>query len=308
MTKLERLLNLIAALLDAPRPLTARELQERVVGYPDDLTAFRRAFERDKEDLRTLGVPLAVEPAPGHDPPVDGYRIDRDEYGAELHLEPDELAALHVASNLAHLQDGVESGRVKLAGMVAEEPEDRPAAGDEEALAADVAIGPRIPTLVAAAADHRAVAFAYRGERREIEPWRVSFARGHWYVEGFDRGRDAPRLFRVDRIDGSVEDAGEAVHEVGELTDPAELRAWEFGDGEGVEARVLLDVPLVEEVRRLADRVEPAPGGGAVASFTVRDERAFWSLLVGFLERAELVAPPELRERYLAWLRHGSAS
>ena len=68
MDKLERLLNLITALLETTRPLTAEELRARVPGYPDNLAAFRRAFERDKDDLREMGIPLVYEPVPGRRP------------------------------------------------------------------------------------------------------------------------------------------------------------------------------------------------------------------------------------------------
>ena len=71
MDKLERLLNLIAALLETPRAMSAEEIHERVPGYPEDSGAtFRRAFERDKDDLREMGVPLRVETVPGSDPPL----------------------------------------------------------------------------------------------------------------------------------------------------------------------------------------------------------------------------------------------
>ena len=60
-SKLERLLNLTAALLDTPRPLTAEQLRQRVPGYPSDAVAFHRAFERDTDDLRELGIPLRRE-------------------------------------------------------------------------------------------------------------------------------------------------------------------------------------------------------------------------------------------------------
>ena len=80
MDKLERLLNLTAALLDADRVLSANELRHRIGGYPEAKASFRRTFERDKEDLRKMGIPLRVENVPGADPPIDGYRILRSEY------------------------------------------------------------------------------------------------------------------------------------------------------------------------------------------------------------------------------------
>src|SRR5687767_4361014 len=106
--KLERLLNLTAALLETPRPLPAAEIAKRVYGYPEEKTAFRRAFERDKEDLREMGVPIALTEISGTDPPEIGYRIPKDEYYLrDPGLEADELAALHLAASTVRL-DGIE--------------------------------------------------------------------------------------------------------------------------------------------------------------------------------------------------------
>ena len=62
MDRLERLVNLVAALIDTDRPLTRADIRERIDGYSDDPNAFRRNFERDKELLRQLGLPLSTEP------------------------------------------------------------------------------------------------------------------------------------------------------------------------------------------------------------------------------------------------------
>src|ERR687894_1237138 len=106
-SRLERLLNLTAALLTAPRPLTAAEVAERVPGYPlpAGSPTFKRAFERDKDSLRDMGIPLLLAPVEGVEPPVEGYVIPRDQY--ELRdpgLEPDELAALHLATAAVKLE------------------------------------------------------------------------------------------------------------------------------------------------------------------------------------------------------------
>src|SRR3954468_8398679 len=95
--RLERLLNLTAALLDATVPLSIDDVRERVPGYPEEAgETFRRAFERDKESLRHMGIPLRTQDIPGSDPPTTGYRIRRDEYAlADPGLAPDELAALN---------------------------------------------------------------------------------------------------------------------------------------------------------------------------------------------------------------------
>ena len=78
--RLERLVNLTATLLDTRRPLSLDELATRLEpSYPAEKVARRRAFERDKETLRELGVPIVTEPVEGAGGDV-GYRIPPDEY------------------------------------------------------------------------------------------------------------------------------------------------------------------------------------------------------------------------------------
>src|SRR4051794_1057600 len=102
--KLERLLNLTAALLETPRPLSAGEIAKRVYGYPDEKVAFRRAFERDKEDLREMGVPIALTEITGSDPPETGSRTQKDQYSLrDRGREPDGPPALPLAASPAGL-------------------------------------------------------------------------------------------------------------------------------------------------------------------------------------------------------------
>ena len=98
--KLERLLNLTAALLETPRPLTAEQIRQRVPGYPEEPAAFRRAFERDKDDLREMGIPLRLERvvADGRRQATATASPPRSTTCATPGWTPDELAALHLAA------------------------------------------------------------------------------------------------------------------------------------------------------------------------------------------------------------------
>ena len=307
-SRLERLLNLTAALLTAPRPLTAAEVAERVPGYPlpAGSATFKRAFERDKDSLREMGIPLVLAPIEGVDPPVEGYVIPRDQY--ELRdpgLAADELAALHLAAAAVELE-GLRGGTAlwKLGGA--------PAAGDgsPEAATAAVAPLPATPLLVPlfeAVAERTPVTFTYRGDVREVEPWRLAFRRGHWYLEGFDRGRGAERQFRLDRVEGDVAlgQAGTAA------TTPAPARGgaprpWQYGEGEPVVASLLVDADQAPwAVDRLGDEVvaERRPDGAVVFALPVTNREAFRSFVLGFLDHAEVLGPPELRDDLVAWLR-----
>lgn len=292
MDKLERLLNLTAALLDTERPLTANEIRGRVGGYPEAKPAFRRAFERDKDELRAMGMPIQVAAVPGADPPIDGYVIDRSDYvGEELRFEPDELAALHLATNLVRL-DGDDTGLMKLGGPGG--------LGDADQVG-HVPFDAALATLISAAADRKAVAFRYSDTDRVVEPWRLSFSRGHWYLAGWDRVRGDERLFRVDRLQGSVEVAGAAQEAVGTISDPLDLRGWELGDGVPIEAKVFIDADQASWARHMLGDVEDVEGG-VVATLQVRNVEAFRSFVLSFLDHAEVLAPSHLRDDMVSWL------
>ena len=294
MDKLERLLNLTAALLNAEIPLTAEGLRDRVGGYPDAKAAFRRAFERDKDDLRSMGMPLRVEPVPGIDPPVDGYRLDCDEYaGTELSFEADELAALHLATNLVRL-DGDVTALVKLG-----------AAG----VAASADTVGRIPfdntlaTMIGAAVDRKALMFVYNDVQRIVEPWKLSFTRGHWYLSGFDRLREDQRLYRVDRIKGDVLLMGPAKAPVGDVNGPIDFFSWELGDGPSVAAKIVVDSDQAAFARHILRDVVDRPDGSVTATLNVRNVDAFRSFVMSFLEHAEILEPIDLRNDFVDWLQ-----
>jgi proteasome accessory factor B len=213
--KTERLLGLVVCLLSSERYLTALQIRAAVPGYPESFEAFKRMFERDKEELRELGIPLET----GSNSPLDeeaGYRIPRQAYVLpEIRLEPDEAAVLSLAAGVwrrAELAGAAAGALLKLraAGVDAEET---PQPGIEPRLqAGEAAFGP----LWQAVRDRRPVAFAYRAagrsepQQRHLEPWGVVNRHGRWYVAGHDRDRDAARVFRLSRIEGPVEFSGPA--------------------------------------------------------------------------------------------------
>ena len=298
MHRLERLINLVAALLEAPRPLTAEELRERIPGYASEKSAFRRAFERDKETLREMGIPVVVEAVDDADPGIVGYRIPKEAYYmADPGLAADELAALHLAASAVRLEgaDGVEA-LWKLGGEVAEE-------GPAPAVAA-LPGQPHQAPLFAAISERRRVGFAYRGRDRTVEPHRLAFRNGHWYLAGTDAESGEDRSFRLDRIESAVEVGGEPdVFERRPAAAPAP--PWEAGSGELVEAKLLVDADQAGwAVGHLGpDAVsERRPDGSVVLRVRVTNRDAFRSFVLGFLDHAEVLGPPELRADVVAWL------
>src|SRR5438309_5760179 len=212
----ERLLNLVICLLHTRSYLTAERIRELVAGYDEAPTddAFKRMFERDKEDLRDLGIPLETGTNSAFDE-EPGYRIARRDYALpDLTLEPDEAAAVGLAARMwssATLGAAATRALRKLeaAGVeVAPLPE-----GLQPRLEAS---GAAFPLLAEAVHDGRVVSFDYRTgagteqSRRTVEPWGVVWWHGRWYLVGHDRDREAVRVFRISRIVGEPKATGPA--------------------------------------------------------------------------------------------------
>jgi predicted DNA-binding transcriptional regulator YafY len=299
--RVERLVNLTATLLDTRRPLSLEELAERLEpAYPTEKSARRRAFERDKETLRDLGVPVTVETIDGlgGEP---GYRIrSEDYYLPDLGLTADERAALHVAITAVRLVGGAgREGLRKLGGFE----------GAAAAPLAELETTPALPDLFDAVTKRRVVSFEYRGEARRLEPYGVVHRFGHWYVVGRDQERQAPRAFRVDRIEGtpSCGDAGAFVTPPD--VDPAEyLRAdpLTYGDEQPVQGQVLVDASragwVVDELGEAAV-IERRADGAVIVELSVVNRAAFRTWVLGLLDHAEVIAPEELRGDVVEWLR-----
>jgi proteasome accessory factor B len=303
VAKLERLLNLTAALLDTPRPLTAGEIRDRVPGYPEGDAAAHRSFERDKDDLRELGIPVELEEVPGVDPPVLGYRIRRDRYYlADPGLEPDELAALQLAASAVRL-DGLEG--LDALGKLGVDVAAEGATGGAGALA-ELPTDPHLVPLFAAAAEHRVARFGYRGRARAVDPYRLDFRNGRWYLTAREHGAgDEPKVFRLDRIDDDV-DTGPP----GAFTRPAEVPApvlggWQLGIEPPVTARVRIDAPQAPAVvHQLGEGavVERDDDGSVVVEVEVSHREGFRSFVLTFLDHAEVLSPDDLRAEVRSWL------
>jgi proteasome accessory factor B len=212
----ERLLNLVICLLATRRWLTKEQIRSAVPQYAGcgSTEAFDRMFERDKEDLRELGIPLVTgtgDRAVGDEP---GYRIDRDAYALpDIDLTAAEAAVLGLASRVWH--------QASLAAPAARAMMKLKALGVQPDEGSLIGVEPKIRTtepsfdpLYAATRDRAPVAFRYRkpdGEvtHRHIEPWAVVNRGRWWYVVGRDRDRDAERVFRLSRIEGAVRRIGE---------------------------------------------------------------------------------------------------
>ena len=213
--KTERLLNLVIALLYTRSPLTKERIRTAVPQYDDapNLEAFDRMFERDKDALRELGIPLRAEPIDAFFDDEIGYRIDRREYALpDVHFDADELAVLGLAARAWQ--------QASMAGPAAAALRKLEAAGVEADTDSMIGLEPRIRTVEPAfdavkdaVMNRHAIRFTYRkpdgtSAIRSVQPWAVTNRKGRWYLTGFDTDRQAERVFRLSRIDGGVRKVG----------------------------------------------------------------------------------------------------
>ncbi|MGQ0839017.1 helix-turn-helix transcriptional regulator [Actinokineospora sp.] len=215
VARAERLVNLVLCLLSTRQYLSADRIRGIVPGYADAPSddAFFRTFERDKTELRELGIPLEVGRNSAFDT-VDGYRIARRDYElGDIDLEPDEAAAVALAVRLwdsPELTGAAHGALLKLRAAGVDVDQAAPAVVESKVRTSEPAFGP----LLAAVQAGQAVSFDYRRpspaelRSRTLEPWGVVSWRGRWYVVGHDRDRGAPRCFRLSRVVGEVRKIG----------------------------------------------------------------------------------------------------
>jgi proteasome accessory factor B len=313
-TRTERLVNLVICLLSTRRFLTASQIAATVPGYehdPDDAKdheAFQRKFERDKAELRELGVPLETGTSSILDA-EPGYRIARRDYALpDIPLAPDEAAAVGLAARLwrhAGLAAAASSGLSKLraAGI---EVDPHATLGVEPVVTVDPAFEP----LTGAVRDRCAVTFDYRTPQgdaaatRRLQPWGVVCWRGRWYVVGHDLDRGAERCFRLSRIVGQVRRTGrpDAYHPPTDVDLISYVAHWTGPVERTGRATVLVPHGRADGVRRWADEVTPGPDGDVLTlRYAEPDWFAAW--LVGYGSDVVVLDPPEVRDAAVARLR-----
>jgi predicted DNA-binding transcriptional regulator YafY len=297
---LERITNLVALLMATRLPLTQEQIVNELAGqYPAGDAAQRGAFERDKAMLREIGVPLESEVLGGADAGRTAYRIDRGRYElSDLHLAPDEQAALQLAVATARLADA-QFGLLKLGGDRSSAP----------VVVANIPDLPALPALREASAVRAEVSFGYHGSVRRLHPYALLLRERFWYVIGHDVDRSEVRTYRVDRIEGDITVGAPAAFERPDGFDPRATFPTDpklLGDEPAARAHVLVDEPrahAVEQELGTAAVLERRPDGGVVVEVPCANLDAFRSWLFGLGDHAEVLAPAEVRSAVVAWLR-----
>ncbi|HEY7874295.1 MAG TPA: WYL domain-containing protein [Actinomycetota bacterium] len=307
MRRIERLINLIAALLEAPQPIPVDEIRTKIAGYEqDEFDAFRRAFERDKEALRAMGIPIELVRDVLTDQ-AEGYIIRKESYYLpQLDLEADEVAALRLAADaVLGAGDEAASGLLKLS---VDQPLD-PLGGPKIVWGADVAAEqPLVPELYAALLVRHPVSFEYEGgATRRLETYALLHRRGQWYVVGRDLDRDALRSFKLSRIVGAIEVLDGTYEIPGSFDAAAQLgdEAWERGPDQAVAVTVRFPPSLTwwTEQNMSEWPSTPRPDGARDVQLQVGRIEALVAWIIERGSDVEIVAPQEARTALVEHLR-----
>lgn len=317
MEKTERLLDLVAMLLDATAPVPWANIR---AAFPDDYggtdEASERKFERDKAELLELGIPLLWQA--GDAEGAQGYVIDRDAYYLpEVGLSPEELAVLYAAGSAA-LDSGAFPGRQDLAhalrkvGFFIDGPLPAPKVRLE--LADHAAAGPlpaRLDALWGAINARKAVTIDYfspHGQAlttRTVDPWGLALRRGQWTLVGYCHLRQAPRSFLVHRLRALTVNGQKPrrpdfeVPADFDIDDYVATWPWLFR----IHPKVTVGLELTGALAPLASRLFPtAQAAGPSATFTLEvtslDELLRYALSLG--PEVRVLSPPEAVARHRA--------
>ena len=299
----ERLLNLVVYLLGTDRGVTRADLRQGIEDYRETTSdeAFERKFERDKQDLRDLGIPLLTEQGSSGFGDEISYRIDRSGYQLpEVTFTAAERAVLVIAAR-AWEQAALGSaaaGALRKLGVAGELVPLPPVMTSVETPERS------FDAVYAAVRDRTPVSFAYRAagaaheQQRHLEPWVLVSRNGSWYVAGHDTDRGEPRVFRLSRIVGDVSSAGAPGSVV--VPPSADLRAAAVDlvgpAGDGVRATVRVRDSHGHGLRRRASSVvSDAQGWDTVVIDDVEPDR-FAAEVAGYGGDVVVVDPPELRD------------
>ena len=287
----ERVLNLLIYLLESQSPVTADDVRRTVLGYDGQTDeAFHRMFERDKDVLRKLGVPLNRQALDAWE--VDyGYTVDPDEYAVpDPGLSEEERVALSVAARMVRL-GGSYAGLdalLKLGGIersVGLEPLGADLGAEAEVLG----------SLFGAITERRAVKFDYRASERQLDPYGIAHRRGHWYLVG--AGTEGERIYRVDRIEKLTvsEKTGTFAKPKGfDVRSLMDGQPWEAGSDPEVEATIRFDSEVAWWAARTLGLERPEAELVATVPVANRDALVGWVLSFG--DAAEVLDPPEIRD------------
>ena len=308
--KTERLVNLTIALLATKRYLTKSEIFRTVDGYEGSDESKERMFERDKDDLRNLGIEIEVGTFDPLFEDESGYRIKPESYQFQLgEVTATEIALLSLAAQAwrgASLGTSALSALNKLHAIGIESdteliPDLAPSIVSEDL---------NLPIVISAITTRTVLSFSYLNEAmqpegRVLEPFAVAARHGHWYLFGSDLDRKATRIFRLDRISGQAKLQGRAgsyeipldidIDAAFSSQQPLQLATLLLRDGRALNLRTRaheISTPSKED-------------GWQRVAIEFRDRERFVEEILWYGSDVIVIDPVELRQQIIELLRDG---
>ena len=307
--KSERLINLTIALLATKRFITKSEILKTVEGYEGSSESKDRMFERDKDDLRSLGIEIEVGTFDPLFNDESGYRIKQERYQLDLgDVTPLEISLLSLAAQAwqgASLDDAAQRALVKLSslGIAVDEanlPHSIPFLSDE---------GLDIPKITRAISEYQILEFTYRNydlslENRRVVPIGLSTRSGYWYLTGVDQSIEEVRTFRFDRVVGTFTvKKGPKKFETPEDFDSESL----FENVKNAEAVIDVRRGKGTSLRALATSTRSV-GEWDQLQIPIVDMKTLSALILWHGDDVYVHSPTELREIIIASLKEISAT
>ena len=299
------MLNLLALLSARTQPITLKQIRAELANqYSEDNEAARAQFERDKSDLRALGIPIEGSVLGGAQAGETAYSVNRNSYElSDMGFTPEELQALQVAAAIVHL--GAQEGEQALWKLGAERV--NPKIGPRATIGFT---DPHLNVILEAISKRAPLTFMYKGEERSVDTYGMLARRGFWYLIGHDHLRNAQRVFRVDRIESEIRMGKGDSYVIPKGLNiaksvPTDRQMMASGDYEHSTAHVRVDASLVRIVTREfgeTAKVSDEADGSAVFEVPCSNGYAFRLWLFAMVDKAEVVSPPEVRDMVVRWL------
>lgn len=304
----ERLLNLVIALMGSDQPVSRASIASSIPGYDPTAgqAAFERMFERDKDELRGLGIPVRTVLDVNGD--VSGYTIEREAYALpDLHFSAAERSVLSLAAAAwqnAYVRSSASAGLRKLETDSDIPSSDAAATGFVAHINSTEAL---LLQLLGLLRSKCAVAFDYQAPQaeaaaeRHVDPWGLIAQEGGWYLVGHDRDRADTRAFRLSRVTsepracGPIETTAPDGIDLRSLIDPGSR------SGDLLAARVRVEAGAGAAIRRLSGSAL-APHLSGEIQMTTADRGALVSAVLFAGDGVEIIEPVDARDEIVAAL------
>jgi proteasome accessory factor B len=300
--KTERLINLTLGLLSSKRYLAKNEIFKNIAGYSGSPETMERMFERDKDELRSMGIEIEVGQL---DPLFEdemGYLIK----SSNIQIQPneftkDELLLMTMAANVwkeSAFSDISKKALMKVSSIDSEIGFNAVALSmiDDEGLNAD-----RFQKIIDAIQSKKYIYFLYNNKNRVMEPFALKSSGGFWYLIGQEKGQSI-KVFKIIRIQSEIViDKNSSQFEI-----PVDFKVDEFlkntTSDQAQTAKLLIRENRVNALRSRGT-VQENSNGWDTLEINFDDLEQMIKEVLWFGDDLIVLSPPKLRSEVISRLR-----